>query len=334
MERWRRRVRQTCVGVLLLAMVLRLGGSGITAGSRPFRLQMASFLLYLQTGRTARLPRDTATEPSVPETTPQVFTFPTQPEAALCFSEEEASSVDIKYGGDYRPDLGALLAEPVELDFSGGEPRVLIVHTHATESYTQEPGWTYAASANYRTLDTAYNMIRVGEAMARVLEDAGISVIHDTTLNDYPSYNGSYDRELQTIQSYLEEYPTIQMVIDVHRDAVEYEDGTQMGTSATVNGQPAAQVMLVMGTDEGGLYHPDWEDNLSWALKLQVQMDRQYPGLARPLSLRPERYNQHATHGSLLVEVGTAGDTLQEALRAAEAFADVLATTIQGLGLH
>ena len=84
-----------------------------------------------------------------------------------------------------------------------------------------------------------------------------------------------------------------------------------MATSATVNGKPAAQVMFVMGSDEGGLTHPDWQQNLSWALKLQVQMERQYPGLTRPLSLRPERYNEHATPGSVLLEVGTAGDTLK-----------------------
>ena len=103
--------------------------------------------------------------------------------------------------------------------------------------------------------------------MTRILEEAGIPVIHDTTLNDYPSYNGSYDRTRENIERYLEQYPSIQMVIDVHRDAVELLEGGQMATSATVNGKPSAQVMLVMGTDEGGLTHPNWQDNLSWALK-------------------------------------------------------------------
>lgn len=116
----------------------------------------------------------------------------------------------------------------MDLDFSGDSPRILIVHTHATESYTMEAGWEYSASSDYRTLDPAFNMIRVGEAMTRILEEAGIAVLHDTTLHDYPSYNGSYDKTLESIEGYLAQYPSIQMVIDVHRDAVELSDGSQM----------------------------------------------------------------------------------------------------------
>ena len=142
----------------------------------------------------------------------------------------------------------------MNLDFSGEAPRVLIIHTHATESYTIEPGWEYTASSDYRTLDPEYNMIRVGEAMTRILEEAGIPVIHDTTLNDYPSYNGSYDRTRENIERYLEQYPSIQMVIDVHRDAVELLEGGQMATSATVNGKPSAQVMREFCRDDFCIY--------------------------------------------------------------------------------
>lgn len=344
MERWNRRVRRTCVGVILLALLLRLGGSGSMAATEA--QSMAAVLLYLQTGRAARpvhSPEPSEPPATAPATVPAeqeqpvtVFTFPTAPPEGgdLTFSAGEAAEVELKYGGSYRPDVGGLLEAPVDLDFSGDSPRILIVHTHATESYTMEAGWEYSASSDYRTLDPAFNMIRVGEAMTRILEEAGIAVLHDTTLHDYPSYNGSYDKALESIEGYLAQYPSIQMVIDVHRDAVELSDGSQMGTSATVNGEPSAQVMLVMGTDEGGLTHPDWQDNLSWALKLQVQMERQYPGLTRPMSLRPERYNQHATPGSVLVEIGTAGDTLQKALRAGEAFARTLVSVIQGLHLQ
>ena len=337
MGNWNKRVKRTCVGVLLLAILLRLGGSGPMAA--PEAESAAAFFLYLQTGRVAR-PGEEMVSPAVTipkETQPTtVFTFPTAPldGGPLSFEASEAESIEIKNGGTYEPDLGSLLEAPVNLDFSGEAPRVLIIHTHATESYTIEPGWEYTASSDYRTLDPEYNMIRVGEAMTRILEEAGIPVIHDTTLNDYPSYNGSYDRTRENIERYLEQYPSIQMVIDVHRDAVELLEGGQMATSATVNGKPSAQVMLVMGTDEGGLTHPNWQDNLSWALKLQVEMERQYPGLTRPMSLRPERYNQHATPGSVLVEIGTAGDTLQRAILASEAFAHTLVTLIQGLGLR
>lgn len=332
MEQWRKRVHRTCIGVLVMALILRLGGSVPASVEVP--TEAAAFLLYLQTGRTLHpIPQETQTTASPTEAV--VFTFPTAPaDEPLSFTAQEADSLSVKLGGSYTPDLGALLEAPVDLNFSGDAPRILIIHTHATESYTQEEGWTYTASANYRTLDENYNMIRVGSAMAEILEAAGICVLHDTTLTDYPSYNGSYDRANEIIHHYLEEYPSIQMVIDVHRDAAENPDGSQMGTSATANGRPAAQLMLVMGTDEGGLYHPNWAQNLSWALKLQAQLEREYPGITRSMSLRPERYNQHATPGSILLEVGAAGDTLQEAIVAGEAFAHTLVSLIAGLGLN
>lgn len=350
MEVWRKRVRRVCVGVLLLALVLRVSGSSpqTSLASVPVGSDsLTSFLLYLQTGRVAK-PAETLppTEPApatappteaptVPEET-TVFSFPTIPANPdpVHFSAEDQELLEVKYGGDYRPDLGALLEQVVDLDFSGEEPRVLILHTHATEAYTMESGWEYIPSGDYRTLDTAYNMVRVGDEITRVLEEAGIPVLHDETLNDYPSYNGSYNKALTRIEQYLAEYPSIQMVIDVHRDAVEYEDGGQMATAATVGGRQSAQVMLVMGTDEGGLSHPGWQDNLAFALKLQVQLERDYPGLARPLSLRTERFNQHATPGSMLVEVGTAGNTLEEALIAGHCFAETLVGLIKGLGLR
>lgn len=340
MEQWKKRVRRTCVGVLILAIALRLGGSTLSAMTQEDKFQAAAFLLYLQTGYSS-IPEEMEPQGTEPvytqpeETAPTVYVFPTlaEPQEVLTFERKQADSLDIKYGGDYRPDLGALLEEPVELDFSGDEPRILIIHTHATESYTQESGWEYTSSGNYRTLDENYNVLRVGEAMADILNEAGIPTLHDRTLHDYPSYNSSYDRALETIEYYVNQYPSIQMVIDVHRDAIEDSSGNQLPTSALVSGKPSAQVMLVMGTDEGGLTHPDWEDNLSWALKLQTQMDRLHPGLARPVSLRTQRFNQHATPGSILVEIGTAGDTLQSALTAGEAFAHMLAQTIQDLGL-
>lgn len=343
MKAWEKTVRRVCTGVLLLAVAARLAGTGSAKGSDG----AAAFLLYLQTGRVVgREPEATGPtdapepscepEPTEPAETVSLFSFPTQPEPVerLTFSASEAEGVEMKYAGEYRPDLGALLEAPVELDFSGEEPRILILHTHTTESYTQSPGWEYSASGEYRTLEAWANMLCVGERMAQQLRQAGLSVLHDTELHDYPSYNGSYDHANGAIAAYLEQYPSIQMVIDVHRDAAELPDGSQMATAATVDGQKSAQVMLVMGTDEGGLYHPDWQENLSWGLKLQVQAQRMYPGLVRPLSLRVSRFNQHFTPGSCLLEVGSAGNTMDEALRAADAFCQVLIQTIDGLGLR
>lgn len=349
MEQWQRRIRITCICVLVLAMIFRLGGSSVAKMPDADKLELASFLLYLHTGQPVHptvpqnlVPTDAPTEPPEEAGTeaPDVTSPPTEPpetEASpapsIAFSASDAQNLNIKYGGSYRPDIGALLEKPVELDFSGDEPRILILHTHATESYTQEPGWEYTSSGNFRTLDENFNMIRVGNLITDILNDSGIPTIHDTTVHDYPSYNSSYSRAMETIDSYLEQYPSIQMVLDVHRDAIEDSDGNQYATCSEIQGVPSAQVMLVVGTDQGGLYHPNWESNLSWGLKIQAQMDRSCPGLARALSFREERFNQQATPGSLLVEVGTAGDTLENALTAAESFAKSLAQTILGLGL-
>lgn len=345
MDKWYRRVKTTCMIVLVLSLVLRLTGSTYAEAPDESRLELAAFLLYLQTGAVVHPDAQTDTAPPVyqqpkdetaphaEETAPSV-PVPDAPKAILTFTREQAENLQVKYAGTYRPDIADLLTAPVELDFSGSEPRILIVHTHATESYTPEPGWEYQSSGNYRTLDEDYNMLRVGRLMADLLNQSGIPTIHDTTLHDYPSYNGSYNNALNTIEGYLEKYPTIQMVIDVHRDALETEEGKQLSTRTTVNGKSSAQIMLVVGTDEGGLSHPDWAKNLSWCLKLQAQMDSLCPGLSRRLSVREERFNAHLTAGSILVEVGTAGDTLSDALTAAESFTQVLVETISGLGLH
>lgn len=352
MGTWDKRVKRICVGALITAALLRAAGSGSLAamGRRGAELlqdrNFAAFLLYLQTGR--RIPASCLAVEMEPETTTVPPTEDTEPETEpvqetepaarfemgprRAFTPEEGESVEIKYSGDYRADLGELIARPTGLDFSGEEPRVLIISTHATEAYAMEPGWEYTPSALARTTDTDYNVIRVGRELAEVLRQGGVSVIQDTTLNDYPSYTGSYNQARSRIQDLLEEYPTIQMVIDVHRDAVEDEAGNQLGTAREVLGQDSAQVMLVMGTDEGGMDHPDWEENLSWALKIQRTLDEEAPGLARPLNLRIERFNEDLTPGSCLLEVGTAGDTLQEALTAVRLFGQGLLQAMADLG--
>lgn len=326
MDRWRRRCRNTCIGVLLFALMLRQSGSGASGLRRRTEALLsapdtAAFLLLLQTGGRApeqpapEPPRTLATAPALEQTAPAE-----EPEP-ISFAPEDAAGLEIDYGGAFRPDLAALLTAPLELDFSGTEPTVLIIHTHATESYAKSPGWEYEQDSLARTLDPGYNMIRVGDELALMLEAAGISVLHDRGLNDYPSYNHSYTRTLEVIERYLEEYPTIQAVLDIHRDAFEDSDGTLGGTAVEIGGVSTARLMLVVGSDEGVLEHPDWEKNLSFALKLQVLLERDHPGITRPLTLTPNRYNQHATHGSLIVEVGAAGDTLPEALQAVRCFA-------------
>lgn len=112
-------------------------------------------------------------------------------------------------------------------------------------------------SGDHRTTDSRYNVVRMGDAMAEVFAQAGISVLHDRTLYDYPEYAGAYDRSLAGIDRYLKEYPSIRFVLDVHRDAIEASDGSQVKVVSEIEGQgTAAQLSLIMGSDGGGLSHP------------------------------------------------------------------------------
>jgi stage II sporulation protein P len=170
-------------------------------------------------------------------------------------------------------------------------------------------------------------MIALGELVAEILESAGIGVIQDTTLHDYPSYNGSYSHAAASTKAYLEEHPTIELILDLHRDAADTPTG-QMATSCTVGGETAAQLMFVLGTDKR-LNHPDWEQNLSLALKLQVLLERENPGICRDLTLSKNRYNQHLGAYALLIEIGAAGNTLEEAKIAARELAEAIAQLAQ-----
>ncbi len=214
---------------------------------------------------------------------------------------------------DFSVDINSLLEQKLSITKKDG-PLVLIVHTHTTESYTPSGQYSYSPEESTRTQDTNYNVVRVGEVVADELKSAGINTIHDKTINDYPSYNGSYVKTLGIIESYLEKYPSIQVVLDIHRDGMTKKDGTKMKVCAEVNGEKASQVMVLCGSSEGGLSHPDWKENLKLGLRIQNILTLDYPGLARPLQLVRERYNQHATHGSLILEVGTDGNTLEEAM--------------------
>lgn len=217
-------------------------------------------------------------------------------------------------------DVAALAAAPLALSLPAEGPQVLIMHTHGSEAYTPDGADTYTATDNCRTIDNTQNVVRVGEEIKDVLTEMGLEVLHDMTLYDYPNYNGAYDRSQAAVERYLEEYPSIRVVMDVHRDALIGEDGTVYKPVTTIGGEDCAQVMLVMGTD-ARLSHPDWLENLSLAVRLQQTMNTLWPTLARPVALRESRYNQQLTTGSILVEVGSHGNTLQEALAAARMFA-------------
>lgn len=232
---------------------------------------------------------------------------------------------------DFSINTEELLKAPLKLGMKGDGPKVLIVHTHTTESYTPEGVATYSADKSDRSTDPAQNMIAVGEAVKAVFDKAGISTIHDKTLHDHPSFNGSYANSLKTVESYKSKYPSICIVLDLHRDAYVYEDGSKAKFVTEINGKKTAQLMLVVGTNGGGLDHPSWRENMKLALRLQSQITDKYPRLMRGVNLRKERFNGHTTNGSMIIEVGSSGNTLAEAIRGATLGAEEIARFLKKL---
>ncbi len=239
-----------------------------------------------------------------------------------------SGNVSVYNRTDYTVDIPALLENAPRLSAAGEGPKVLIYHSHATESYTMDGTDVYEPSGDHRTLDTDKNMVRVGEEMKAVFEAAGIGVVHDTTLYDYPSYNDAYNRSVAGVAANLEKYPSLVLLLDVHRDALVATDGTiYKAVAGTVDN--CAQVMMVMGSDATGQTHPNWRVNLALALSIQQALCNKWATLARPLVLRPTRFNQHLSTGTILVEVGTHGNTLQEAITAARLYARPVAPLMQ-----
>ncbi len=341
------RSKRCCAWMLVFSLCLRLClTAGLDTKAVAMLAQAASepdtarFLLFLETGQApAVVPEEPETQMAVvrvlaPQDKPEPEPVPivvTQAEPLLPDALAAASAISLAGQCTYRVDKAALLAQPSALRPVEDGPTVLIVHTHGSEAYTPTAGWEYEATTAYRTLNKARSVIAVGDALAAELEAQGIGVIHDRSINDHPTYNNSYWTTLDRIEALLAQYPTIQMVLDIHRDAAEDEGGNAVALSSTQEGQSAARLMLVVGTDQGGLSHPGWQENLANALKLQSVLEGQWPGLCRPIDLRTERFNQHVTPGSLLIEVGAHGNTLEQALYSAKLLGRAVAAMLHAL---
>lgn len=252
-------------------------------------------------------------------------------QAGLFHSPADDNAIEkplLKNKTSYVIDIDRLLAEPLNYTLQVGAPQVLILHTHGSEAYSQEGG-AYEESDISRTVDKTKNVIHVGAVLTEELSARGLTVIHDSNLYDYPSYSGSYSRSLHSVEEYLRKYPTVKVIIDLHRDSATTENGTIYRTEYTTpDGSPSAQIMLISATGEAGLSFPDWQENMKLALRLQQSMDRRYPGLSRPILVSDQRYNQHMAPGYLLIEVGTDGNTLAEAETAVRLFADCMADVL------
>ena len=324
------RVIRMGMTVLVCALALRLV-SGLVGPVAAFlaKPEIAGFLVYLETGNVIKptiLPSETQPiPPETQETQPVPWTETVQMEAGTpLFAPEDAQLVQVRNTSGCSVDLEELLLSELNLETGETGPAVLILHTHGSESYTQTNQLSYTPSGEYRTLDAGHNMLRVGEALKAALEARGISVIHDRTLHDYPNYNDAYINSRETVASYLQEYPSICLVIDLHRDAADTGTG-QLKTAVSVNNQTLCQLMMVVGTGGTDRANSLWQKNMALAVQLQARMEQLYPGICRPISLRKERFNQDLSNGALLIEVGAAGDTLEQAVEAAEALAEGLA---------
>lgn len=325
--------------LILCALLLRLAATGFFRPAAEFlaKPDIAAFLIYLETGRKVRFSPSTepvevfARESATPDfAKPAAVEATEPPEAALpAFSPQDADGVKFKNSSGLKFQPQELITEPLQWDLRSEEAAVLILHTHATESYTRQEDEDYRETSAFRTLDEAYNMISVGDHLAEMLEEGGITVVHDRQLHDYPSYNGSYSNARKAIKQHLKEMPAPCLILDLHRDA-SGDNQNQMRTLANVAGKESAQIMFVIGTGSAGLKNPHWEESLSLALKLQVQMERHASGICRNVNLRAQRFNQDLSPGTLLVEVGAAGNTHAEALRAVEVLAQAILDLASG----
>ena len=319
------RTRRFGMAVILCAVCLRLFAAGVPEKVARWLVQpnIASFLIYLETGRDVRFSASEEVFSPFFRESPAPWTKVEEIPPLPSFSPEDASLVEVYNSSGKKYDLPSLLQQPLDWDLRQENPTVLILHTHTTESYTKN-GEAYEESSSYRTLDEDYNMLSIGRKVAEILESSGIRTMQDTTLHDYPSYNGSYVHARNTLSEILAENPSVKLVLDLHRDAAGSGSG-QLRTKAEVDGKTCAQMMLVMGTN-----YDHWEENLALGAKLHVTLQKQAPGIMRPLNLRGQRFNQDLSDGALLIEMGAAGNTHAEAMLAAEQLARAIITLAEG----
>ena len=321
--------------------ILRLGAAVLICAtlirvicSAEYRMQGEQLLEWMflwQTGYRVEHAQHAAPEP-IPTLPPD---FPFRPVVAeqtllpLVVGNQDLERVQLQNGTPYPVDKTALFEKPLDWNLRSDRPTVLILHTHATESYTKTED--YQESTAYRTLDENYNMVSIGAELARCLEAEGIPVIHDKTAYDHPSYSGSYNRAREAVEQHLKENPSICLVLDLHRDAMEGEDGKQLGYTQQTEEGEAAKLMVVCGSDAGGLDYPNWQENLTLGIQLQTVLEKRCAGLCRPLSFRTGRYNQDLMGNMLLIEVGAAGNTRQQALVAIRELAGAIVDMAQGI---
>lgn len=241
-------------------------------------------------------------------------------------SEKNAVNIDKiainNYETNFNINVKEIMETPLKLNFEQKGPQVLIYHTHTTESFITDLEQLGQKGIPNRTTDATNNVVRVGEELAQILRKKyNIEVIHNSTIHNYPSDTGAYGRSLNTASNILNSYPSIQIVIDIHRDGIK---DNKLRTVTEIDGKKVAKMMFVVGTNATGLNHPEWKENLKLAITFQNMLDKRYPGITRPIYISENRYNQHLTNGTLIVEIGGDGNLISECLESTKYLAEVI----------
>lgn len=336
------------VASVLSVATLLYGGRKLCFGNLPIRETVSSEVQSVETvEKTESAPSESASQGStIPSSQKVSSSEPTAPvrqdetvSGKIISKTISPSSAALSYDGVYMKNISGAevnikneLKKGTSIKISKGDPpQILIVHTHATESYMLEERDYYTKSDASRSTEADKNMIKIGETVAAKAAEAGYAVLHDKTLHDYPSYSGSYNASKKTIKSYLSSYPSIKIVIDIHRDAVADGDD-KVKLVKEIDGKKAAQVMLVQGSQTGNVEgYPDWRQNMRLSMLFHQTIEQMYPGLARPILLTSKLYNQHLTNGSMLIEMGTDANTLDEAIYSAELVGNALSKLLSKL---
>ena len=237
-------------------------------------------------------------------------------------SNTSIGSVKIKNETDYQITEDMFNTDDLTID----NKNIILFHTHSCESYTSSEKYPYTPTGNFRTTDLNFTVTRVGSELETYLKQYNYNVVHNTDYHDYPAYNGSYTRSLKTVENILQTTPS-DIIIDVHRDAI----GSRSDYAPTVKigDEEAAQLMFVIGTDAGGLWHQNWKENLKFAIKVQQKANEMYPGLFKTMMLTKSRYNQHTGKYASIIEVGATGNTLEQCLTSMKYLAAVMHEVIQ-----
>ena len=237
---------------------------------------------------------------------------------------DDYNGVEIKNGTNYNLTEDILNCD--NLDFNKKD--IMIFHTHTCESYTPTEQYSYEETGTFRSIDLNYSVVKVGDVLTEQLQSYGFNVVHDKTYHDYPAYSGSYGRSQATVKNLLNSHAGTDIIIDLHRDAI---GDTSYAPSVKIGDEVVSQLMFVIGTDGGGLEHPNWKENLKFAIKVQEKANELYPGLFRPILLRNSRYNQQLGKAACIIEVGATGNTLEQSMGSMKYLSKILDEVLKSL---